>query len=390
MGLGLRQIGEVFFAALRLGLTSFGGPNAHFAYFRQEYVVRRQWLEDDSFSELLALSQVIPGPSSSQVGMAIGHLRAGWLGSVAAWAGFTLPSAVIMILLASLFGRWTGADLVVFTHGLLLVAVAVVAQAVGQLYRSQCKTSLLSIIAWAAFAALVLFPSPWTLPAILVAGALLGAATASPTESPLPQVGSGRRASVIALLIFLGLAVLLPWLRATFSDPPLAWMDAFYRTGSWVFGGGHIVLPWLNREVVGTGWVSSEAFMAGYGAAQALPGPLFTVAAFLGMLVGGLPGALIALFAIFLPGFLLIGGLLPFWSRLRSRRRLRGAMAGASATVVGLLASTLLSPIGAALVRPGDWVVAAGLFLLLITGRCPTWIVVLTGALAGPLVLLLR
>jgi len=390
LGIGLRQVTEVFLAALRLGLTSFGGPNAHFAYFRQEYVVRRRWLDDGSFSELLAVTQALPGPSSSQLGMAIGHLRAGWFGAIAAWAGFTLPSAFIMILLGWWWDR-TGPELLRLTHGLLLVAVAVVAQAAGQLYRSQCKTFRLGITAWTAFGALLLIPGPWTLPAVLVIGASAGAATAPSVEVVPPLSFSQRRRSgVAALLLFLGLAILLPWLRSAFALDFLAWTDAFYRTGSWIFGGGHVVLPWLNREVVGPGWVSADAFLAGYGAAQALPGPLFSVAAFLGMIAGGLPGALIALVAIFLPGFLLIGGVLPFWSRLRVRRRWRGAFAGASAAVVGLLASTLISPLGSALARPGDWVVAAGLFLLLAGGRCPVWAVVLLGALAGPLVLLLR
>ncbi len=264
---------------------------------------------------------------------------------------------MIMALLALWLGRWSASDVVFFTHGLLLVAVAVVAQALGQLYRSQCKTALLSGTAWAALAILVLLSSPWTLPLLLLAGALIGAFEAPPTEPMVPAVRSGRRAGVAALLVFLVLAVLLPWLRSAASIPGVAWADAFYRTGSWVFGGGHIVLPWLNREVVGPGWVSADSFLAGYGAAQALPGPMFSVAAFLGTLVGGLPGALIALFAIFLPGFLLTGGVLPFWSRLRSRRRFRGAVTGASAVVVGLLASTLLSPVGRFCSTPvtGSW-----------------------------------
>lgn len=322
--------------------------------------------------------------------MAIGHLRAGWLGALAAWTGFTLPSAIIMILVAWWWQFWTPAQLLLFTHGLLLVAVAVVAHAAGQLYRSQCQSALSATTAWAAFGFLLLFSGTWTLPVLLVAGAVAGAWAPPSGSSSILSFPGRRRWGVLALVVFLVLTFLLPELRANFASEPLAWADAFYRTGSWVFGGGHIVLPWLNREVVGPGWVSADAFLAGYGVAQALPGPLFTVAAFLGMVTGGLPGALIALVAIFLPGFLLIGGLLPFWSKLRSHQRWKGAFGGASAVVVGLLASTLISPIGSALAKPGDWVVATGLFLLLQAGRWPVWAVVGTGALAGPLVLLLR
>ena len=391
MGFGLPRLAEVFGVAFRLGLTSFGGPVAHIAYFRKEYVERRGWLDDASFSGLAALAQILPGPSSSQLGMAVGHLRAGVGGAVAAWLGFTLPSALLMVLLAVLWGQWSASTMICATHGLLLVAAAVVTQAVGQLYRSQCATPLLRTVAWVAFAAFLVVSGPFALPAVLLAGAATGAfAPSQPSgkDPTLPGMPFRRRWGVVALVVFAALALLLPWLRTT-QEAPWAWADAFYRTGSWVFGGGHVVVPWLQREVVGPGWVTSQTFLAGYGAAQALPGPLFAVSAFLGMVLGGWPGATIALVAIFLPGFLLIEGFLPFWSRFRGRPRWTGAFAGASAVVVGLLAFTLATSIGTALVRPGDWVVAAGLLLLLEKAKWPSWAVVLVGALVGDLVLLL-
>jgi chromate transporter len=323
--------------------------------------------------------------------MAVGHLRAGWAGAAAAWLGFTLPSAVLMVLAALAWSVGPAGGLTAATHGLLLVSVAIVAQAVGRMALTQCRTPRSAGLAWAAFAALLLVPGPLTLPVVLVLGAFTGLWGGPETATGLevPEFASRRGPAVAALVLFAALAVGLPLARAAVPWEPLAWADAFYRTGAWVFGGGHVVLPWLNREVVQTGWVSSGTFLAGYGAAQALPGPLFTVAAFLGMATGGIPGALVALVAIFLPGFLLIGGVLPFWSRLRSYRRWRGAFAAASVTVVGVLAATLVHPIGDALVRPGDWVVAAGLVLLLEVARWPAWAVVLVGALAGPAVLLL-
>ena len=356
-------------------------------------MVRLGWVDETTFTELVALAQVLPGPSSSQLGMAVGHIRAGWAGAAAAWVGFTLPSAVLMVLAAVLWTQWPGPAMTTATHGLLLVAVAVVTQAVVQMYRSQCKTPLQGLSAWTAFAVLLVFPGPWTLPGALVLGSLAGGLFPGAPDlppPPLPAFPQRRRTGLVALGLFAVLAVGLPWIKALGPSDLTALADAFYRTGSWVFGGGHVVLPWLDREVVKTGWVSPDAFLAGYGAAQALPGPLFTFAAYLGMVAGGLPGAVVSLVAIFLPGFLLIGGVLPFWSRLRVQPRWRGAFAGASATVVGMLAATLVSPIGTALVQPADWAVAAGLFLLLEVGRWPAWAVALAGALVGPLVFLVK
>lgn len=356
---------------------------AHIAYFRKEYVDRRGWLTHDLFSELVALAQILPGPSSSQLGMSIGHLRAGFGGAVVAWLGFTLPSAILMVLFAGLWEAWPPGALTQATHGLLLVAAAVVFQAVVQLYRSQCRTGFLGGIAWMGFSVLLCAPGPWSLAVVLTAAGVLGTLRPTPRGPSTAPPSLGRRWGVVALGTFFLLAVGLPLLRTTLPMGPWAWADAFFRTGSWVFGGGHVVLPWLQKEVVGPGWVTTPTFLAGYGAAQALPGPLFSVAAFLGMVVGGVPGAAIALVAIFLPGFLLIEGVLPFWARLRERPRWTGALAGVSAVVVGLLASALVTTIGPTLQRPSDWAVVGGLFLALEVGQWPSWLVVILGALVG-------
>jgi chromate transporter len=363
---------EVFRAFLRLGLTSFGGPVAHLGYFRAEFVARRRWLDDRAFTDLVALCQFLPGPASSQTGFALGLLRAGLPGAVAAWAGFTLPSAILMVLFA--YGAaFVGAGVL---HGLKLVAVAVVAQAVFGMARTLCPDRARASIATLAAALLLLAPGTPAQLAALVLGALAGLALgAEPGPPAAPLAGAiGRRAGVVCLVLYAALLIApLPHLFA-----------AFYRSGALVFGGGHVVLPLLRDAVVAPGFVSDPAFLAGYGAAQAVPGPLFTFAAYLGAVAAGLPGAALGLVGIFLPGMLALLGTLPFWDAVRATPRAQAAMRGINAAVVGILAAALYSPVWTgAVLRPADFAVALAGFVLLAAWRAPPVLVVALGAASG-------
>ncbi len=320
---------EVLLAFTRLGVTSFGGPIAHLGYFRAEFVERRRWLDDRAFTDLVALCQFLPGPASSQTGFALGLLRAGLPGALAAWIGFTLPSAVLLVLFA--YGaRFIGAGLL---HGLQLVAVAVVAQAVWGMARTLCPDRPRAAIATLAAVLLLLAPGAGAQIGAIVLGALAGLAIGAEPGPPASALVSavGRRAGAACLALY-ALLLVLPL-------PPL--FAAFYRSGALVFGGGHVVLPLLRDAVVTPGFVSDSAFLAGYGAAQAVPGPLFTFAAYLGAVAAGLPGAALALVAIFLPGMLALLGTLPFWDALRTRKRAQAAMRGINAAVVGILGAAL-------------------------------------------------
>ena len=380
---------EIFGASLRLGLTSFGGPVAHVGYFRREYVERRGWLDSRSFGDLVALCQFLPGPSSSQLGIAIGTRRAGMLGGLVAWLGFTLPSAV---LLTSLGLASTSVDLsdAGWVHGLRLAAVAVVAQAVwtmaGTLTPDWPRRALALVAAAGALA--------WTVPAsqvaIIGAGAIAGRWILSPPPAPATTSEPSpisRPVGVACLATFALLLLTLPVLRSA-DGQSIALFEAFYRSGSLVFGGGHVVLPLLHTTVVDPGWVSDDRFLAGYGAAQAVPGPLFTFAAFLGAAStpapNGIGGASIAILAIFLPSFLLIFGTLPFWDWLRGSVSFRRALAGINAAVVGILLAALYTPIWTgAIEAPADVLVAAIGLALLMTRRIPPIAVVAFSALAG-------
>ena len=381
--------GEVFGAALRLGLTSFGGPIAHIGYFRREYVDRRRWLDESSFADLVALSQSLPGPASSQLGIAIGTRRAGMRGGLAAWLGFTLPSAVILTAFGLLAAgsELSGAG---WVHGLRTAAVAVVAQAVWTMSRSLTPDWPRRIVAALAVAAALLWASPFSQVAIIAGGAAIGLFVLAspppldtgPEPSPVP-----RRVGVAALAACAALLVGLPLLR-TVGGQPIALFDAFYRSGALVFGGGHVVLPLLHASVVDPGWVSDDRFLAGYGAAQAVPGPLFTFAAYLGTVStpgpNGIPGATIALVAIFLPSFLLIFGTLPFWDELRHATRLRRALTGINAAVVGILLAALYTPVWTSGIEvPLDALVAGAGLALLLTGRVPPIVVVVSSAVVG-------
>jgi chromate transporter len=379
---------EVFRVFLKLGLTSFGGPVAHLGYFRNAFVVERGWLDERAFGDLLALCQFLPGPASSQVGFAIGLMRAGYLGALAAWAGFTLPSAVAMTLAAYGASALHGAMGEGFLHGLKLVAVAIVAQAVLGMARTLAPDRPRATIAVLALILMTFASGGVSQIVAIVAGAILGLAfcrqgaetAAGDADAPI-----SRQTGVVFLAAFV---ILLALAFAPARSGAPAFLAAIYRSGALVFGGGHVVLPLLRAAVVEPGFVSNSAFLAGYGAAQAMPGPLFTFAAYLGAVApapGGIPGAALALVAIFLPGMLILLSVLPFWHALRNRPGARAAMAGVNAAVVGLLGSALYDPVWTGAVRqPADFAVAAAGFAALVVWRAPPpLVVVLMTAAAG-------
>ncbi|HEX7126378.1 MAG TPA: chromate efflux transporter [Thermodesulfobacteriota bacterium] len=384
------SFGEVLAAATRLGFTSFGGPVAHLGYFREEYVVRRKWIDERSYADLVALCQFLPGPASSQVGMAVGVLRAGLPGALAAWLGFTLPSAVALVLFAYGLHAVDVAQ-AGWLHGLEVVAVAVVAQAVWGMARSLAPDRARATLAIAAAVAATIWPAAAGQVAIIVLSGLVGwrwlpAPPLAPSPAaPLPVT---RRQGTAALLLLVGLLVGLPVARQVVSSEALAVFDSFFRVGSLVFGGGHVVLPLLQAEVVPPGWVTDREFVAGYGAAQAVPGPLFTFAAYLGALMrpgpGGWAGAALTLVAIFLPSFLFVVGALPFWDLLRRRTGCQAALRGINAAVVGLLLAALYHPVWTgAIGRPVDFALALTAFALLALWKWPPWLVVIAAAAAA-------
>jgi len=381
--------GEVLRAFFLLGLTSFGGPVAHIGYFRAAIVERRRWLDEAAYADLVALCQFLPGPASSQVGFSIGLLRAGWLGGLAAWAGFTLPSALALLLFAYGAGALNGPLGAGVLHGLKLVAVAIVAQAVWGMARTLCPDRIHATIALGATLLLLALPSSLGQIAAILLGGLAGwrfcraPAPVGVGHFPLPV---SRRAGMAALFLFFLLLGGLPLLRGLGQGPAL--FEAFYYSGALVFGGGHVVLPLLREAVVVPGWLGDDAFLAGYGAAQAVPGPLFTFAAYLGAAVrpapNGLAGAALALIGIFLPGLLALVGTLPFWESFRRRAGAQAAMRGVNAAVVGLLGAALYSPVWTGAVRgPADFALALAGFVLLTVWRAPPLAVVLLGAVGG-------
>jgi chromate transporter len=376
---------------LRLGVTSFGGPIAHIGYLREEFVTRRRWIGEAAYADLVALAQFMPGPASSQVGFSIGVLRGGLPGGAAAWLGFTMPSALVMLLAAygvDLAAGGTGAGIV---HGLKLVAVAVVAQAVRGMAGNLCPDRTRATIAVAASLALLLLPSGLTQIAVILAGAAAGVALCR-NGAALGDAALGFRVSpasgITALVLFAVLLLALPLLAG--ASHALALAEASYRAGALVFGGGHVVLPLLERAFVPPGWIGADAFLAGYGVAQAVPGPLFTFAAFLGAAQGlapnGVAGAAIALVAVFLPGLLLIYGMLPFWDGFRRRPAAQAMLRGVNAAVVGILLAALFDPIWTSTVRaPADFAIALAAFAALVLWKAPAWAVVALTAAAGAL-----
>ena len=383
---------EVLLVALRLGLTSFGGPIAHIGYFRDEYVTRRAWLTEQRFAELVALCQFLPGPASSQLGMAIGMRRAGYPGALAAWLGFTLPSAVALILFA--YGvEQLGGEASERLHGLKVVAVAVVVLALWGMGKTLTPDRSRITIAVIAAAALLFTDGVVIQLAVIAGGAILGLTFLLPTTPTLslpPAKHGGTGIGLLALGLFLVFLLALPIASQVLDNFPLALADSFYRSGALVFGGGHVVLPLLEAEVVPTGWVSKDDFLAGYGAAQAVPGPLFTFSAYLGTAAGVLSphwiGGLLALGAIFLPSLFLVVGVLPFWERLRGFTNVRGALLGVNAAVVGLLLAALYDPVfTGAITSPRDFALASAAFALLVFWKAPPWLVVLLTGGAGAL-----
>jgi chromate transporter len=380
---------EVFGAFLKLGLTSFGGPVAHLGYFRTEFVERRKWLSESNYADLVALCQFLPGPASSQVGIAIGLSRASYVGALAAWTAFTLPSAIALILfaygLAVVSGDYGGGWL----HGLKVAAVAVVANAILGMARTLTPDRERATLAIAAMAVAFAIPSALgQIGAILLGGVvgvsfLRGAVSNDQTVLPLPV---GRMTGAIALSIFFVLLAGLPALASMTRNADVQLFDTFYRVSSLVFGGGHVVLPLLKAEVVPT-WVSNDAFLAGYGAAQAVPGPLFTFAGYLGTVIGGWKLAILCLIGIFLPSFLLLIGVLPFWDALRKKAAAQAAMRGVNAAVVGLLLAAFYDPVwSAGILNKADYALAGAAFLLLFMWKTPPWLVVILSALGGEIV----
>ncbi|MBI1199363.1 MAG: chromate efflux transporter [Phenylobacterium sp.] len=382
---------DVFLAFLRQGLTAFGGPAAHIGYFRRDFVERRGWLSEAAFADLLALCHFLPGPASSQIGMAIGLRQAGLAGALAAFAGFTLPAAVAMIAFAMLAPDLTARFGYGWLHGLQVAAAAVVMQAVIRMARTLATGPIRAGLAIGAAAGLIVAQGPVAQVAALVAGGLFGVVflRGTPPEDA-PDAAAGwidPQSALVALGLFAGLLVGLPFLASLLQNPGLGVASVFYRTGSLVFGGGHVVLPLLEHEIVARRWMDQSSFLAGYGLMQALPGPLFAFAAYVGASESygprGFVGGLIALFAIFLPSLLLVTGVLPFWDRLKREGWARGLMAGVGATVVGVLAATLWNPVLMSAVRkPTDWALVAAAFVFLQVVKLPPWLVVVGFALA--------
>ena len=382
---------EVFLVFLKLGLTSFGGPVAHLGYFREEFVVRRQWLDEQGYSDLVALCQFLPGPASSQVGMALGLRRAGWLGALAAWVGFTLPSALALILFA--FGVLSGAgwEASGVVHGLKVMAVAVVAQAVWGMSKSLCPDRLRAGVAIGAALMVWLLPSPFIPVLVLVLGGLIGWRALSLPHLPVAQhqdCGVSRTTGAVLLTLCGLLLVALPAVAAWSDSYLWSALASFYQAGSLVFGGGHVVLPMLQASVVPAGWVGNDAFLAGYGAAQAVPGPLFSFATFLGAVMpaplGGWVGGLALLAAIFVPSFLLVAGALPYWENLRQRDGIQRVMAGVNAAVVGILGAALYDPVWTSAIHStADVALALAAYGLLVFGRVSPVVVVALSVLVG-------
>ncbi|MFB5283987.1 chromate transporter [Peribacillus sp. Hz7] len=377
---------EILFVSTKLGLTSFGGPVAHLGYFHEVYIRRRKWMDEKSYADLVALSQFLPGPASSQVGIGIGVMRAGILGGIVAFIGFTLPSVIALMLFAILLqGLDTGEA--GWIHGLKIVAVAVVAHAILGMAKNLAPDLKRKNIALFSLVGTLLWQSILTQVVVICTSALLGYLlykqhTESDEESI--QFPITRKAGILCLTLFFGLLILLPILKEITTSHWVAMFDSFYRSGSLVFGGGHVVLPLLEREFVPTGWISEEAFLAGYGVTQAVPGPLFTFASYLGAIMYGWQGGLVATIAIFLPAFLLILGTLPFWDTLRRNPKIKGAFMGVNAAVVGILISAFYQPIWTSSILTSiDFAFAAILFSMLMFWKLPPWIIVVCGAIGG-------
>ncbi|OPG99207.1 ChrA protein [Chryseobacterium mucoviscidosis] len=388
----MKSLLEILRVSTRLGFTSFGGPIAHLGYFHDEYIRRRKWMDEKSYADLVALCQFLPGPASSQVGIGIGVMRAGVLGGIVSFLGFTLPSVLALIIFALILQGVDVSD-AGWIHGLKLVAVAVVAHAVIGMAQKLTPDLKRKAIALLALVITLLWQTAYSQVGVILLSAIIGfliyrhQKDESDGKVSFPVT---RGFAIGCLVLFFGLLILLPILREVTSVHWIAMFDSFYRSGSLVFGGGHVVLPLLEKEFVPTGWLSEEEFLAGYGAAQAVPGPLFTFAAYLGTVMNGWVGGLLATVAIFLPAFLLIIGTLPFWDSLRRNPKVKGALMGVNAAVVGILISAFYQPIWtSSILAPIDFAFAAILFSMLVYWKLPPWIIVVTGALGGTLMSLI-
>lgn len=383
---------DILFVSARLGLTSFGGPVAHLGYFQNEYVKRRKWLDDKTYADLVALCQFLPGPASSQVGISIGMLRGGILGGIISWLGFTLPSVIALMIFATIVQGFDGQDLPGWVQGLKVVAVSVVAHAVYSMATKLTPDRPRMTIAVVSAIIILLFPNAWIQIAVIAAAGLLGLVlfkNVDINKTEPVKLTFGKKLGLTSLCLFFILLIVLPIIRNLFPNSlSVGLIDVFYRVGSIVFGGGHVVLPMLELEVVPVGWISAESFIAGYGAAQAVPGPLFTFASYIGTVAGGLFGGMIATLAMFLPSFLLVIGVLPFWNAIRSNPGFQSALMAINAAVVGLLLAALYDPVfTSAITGVREFSLALVSFLLLVFWKLPPWIVVLVTAVAGQLIL---
>ncbi len=392
----LKRALEVLMVSTKLGLTSFGGPIAHLGYYHTEYVEKRKWLDERSYADLVALCQFLPGPASSQVGIGIGTSRAGLLGGIAAWIGFTMPSAILMILFAFLLQGFDigGAP---FIHGLKIVAVVIVAHSILSMGKKLANEKLTATIAVLAAIGVLIFQTAMIQVIIILLSGLVGMVlfkNSHPATDRLvntnqnsPEHKVSNHYSLIFLGVFFALLIALPVLREVFPNRMMEIFDSFYRSGSLVFGGGHVVLPLLELEVVPPNWISKSDFLAGYGAAQAIPGPLFAFSSYLGMLIGGLKGAFVALIAIFLPAFLLIVGVIPYWNRLRQIESIKRALIGVNAAVVGILLAALYNPLWTnAIIDAKSFALAAVLFVGMNYWKIPPIAIVVLGALGGMII----
>lgn len=380
---------EIFLISTKLGLTSFGGPIAHLGYFYDEYVRRRKWLDEKSYTDLVALCQFLPGPASSQVGIGIGILRGGILGGIISFLGFTLPSVIALIIFASLI-EGISIENAGWIHGLKLVAVAIVAHAIYSMAKNLTPDKKRKTIALLSLVVTLYWQNVFSQVGVIFLSAIIGYFLYKQESIQPTHVGDAfpvsKRVGAISFILFLALLFFLPVLREISSYQWIAMFDSFYRSGSLVFGGGHVVLPLLEREFIPAGWLSEEAFLAGYGATQAVPGPLFTFSAYIGTVLNGWGGGLLATFAIFLPAFLLIVGTLPFWNSIRKNPKIQGALMGVNAAVVGILISAFYQPIWTStILHASDFALAAILFSMLVYWKLPPWIVVMIGAVGGML-----
>lgn len=375
---------EILLVSTRLGFTSFGGPVAHLAYFKDEYINRRKWLNEKSYADLIALCQFLPGPASSQVGIAIGMVRGGIIGGIISWFGFTMPSVIALVLFAHLLSG-QAVEMDSWIHGLKLVAVAVVLHAILGMGKKLTPDLIRQTMAISATVLVFLFPTAFGQIAVILLAALVGYMLYRKQDVPdapeLP-INIPKMVGVISWGIFFGLLIFLPLFRNSFDSLSFAMFDTFYRVGSIVFGGGHVVLPMMEREVVPVGWITEEAFLAGYGAAQAVPGPLFTLSSYLGAYILGVKGAMIATFAMFFPSFLLLIGTLPFWNVIRKKRAVQAALMGVNAAVVGILIAAFYDPVWTSTIETKtDFAIALTAFAILQFWKKPAWFVVIVTAI---------